>query len=617
VSTRAPIDLERVAESLADSATLDWPALERAHPKLAGTLARLRALERLAMAHRSAGEALGPATEAVGKLAASRPATEPTARPTETAFRWGSLIVHERLGEGTFGEVYRAHDPALGRDVALKLRRVSEGVPAHWARRPTRAWLAEARRLARLSHPNVLAVLGVGEHNGRAGLWTELVRGETLEARLVREGPLSPREVALVGVDLCRALAAVHAERLVHGDVKTANVMCERGSAAKRPGRIVLMDFGAGQEGPPGSPATWTPLVSAPELLQGGQVSVATDQYALGVLLYRLLTARWPFEAENVAELVEATARTSPPLRELRPDLPPVLHDAVLRSLARSPDARHANLSAFERALAASVDAVEPRLASGRRVPFLLAVAVLGAVLLVSLWLSVLELRAPRAQLAGAVGSAPAPAPAGQLEVSATLIRRTAGGSEPLVDGGVVRAGDRLALELRAPEPVWIYVLDEDAAGGAYALFPLDDLEQRNPLVAGVNHRLPGALRGRDLAWQVGERGGTETFLVVASRSARPEIDAVERGLTAAAQASPAARGPRSSPGGGPSDRAGASRVERGVEGLVEETQAPAGPHAGPGPVTRLAERLASMHDPNLWLWRITARHGPPEPGRP
>src|SRR5262249_56837671 len=109
----------------------------------------------------------------------------------------------------------------------------------------------------------------------------------------------------------------------------------ERGRGAKEPGRIVLRDLGAGREGPPGSPATWTPLVSAPELLQGGRASAATDQYALGVLLYRLLTARWPFEAENVAELAETTARTSPPLRELRPDLPPPLHDAVLRSLAR------------------------------------------------------------------------------------------------------------------------------------------------------------------------------------------------------------------------------------------------------------------------------------------
>ena len=178
----------------------------------------------------------------------------------------------------------------------------------------------------------------------------------------------------------------------------------------------------------------------------------------------------------------------------------------------RLPAARHANLSAFECALAASVDAAGPRLATGGRVPFLGAVSVLGSVLLVSWGRSLLELRAPRAQSAGTVVAAPAPAPAVPLEVSATLIRRTSGDSEPLADGDVVRAGDRLALELRAPEPVWVYVLDEDAAG----------------------EREPTAAR-----------------------------------------------------------------------------------HAGPGPVTRLAEQLASGHDPNLWLRRFTARHGPPESARP
>src|SRR5262249_47800737 len=161
VSTRAPSDLEGVAESLADSTTLDWSALERAHPELAGTLARLRVLEQLAMAHRAAEQtataqgAEAAETAGAGTVAARPAAGKPPRRSTQSAFRWGPLIVHERLGGGAFGEVYRAHDPALGRDVALKLRRAGVDAPAQGAGRATRAWLDEARRLARVSHPNV------------------------------------------------------------------------------------------------------------------------------------------------------------------------------------------------------------------------------------------------------------------------------------------------------------------------------------------------------------------------------------------------------------------------------------------------------------------------------
>ncbi len=573
---QSPSDLERVAESLADSAALDWAALERAHPELGDTLTRLRALERLAAAHR---EAL--------LVAGGEPAPEPThAAATSATFTWGPLEVRERLGEGTFGEVYRAHDPSLRRDVALKLRRIEAAGPA-------RAWLDEARRLARVSHPNVLAVLGVAEHDGRAGLWTELVHGETLEARLAREGPLPAREVALVGVELCRALAAVHAERLVHGDVKPANVMCERGAGARRPGRIVLMDFGAGQDGPPASPSMWTPLVSAPEVLRGGEASPSSDQYALGVLLYRLLTARYPFEAESLAGLIERTAKAAPPpLRELRPDVPSELHDAVLRSLAHEPAARHANLSAFERSLAASVGLV----AGSSRWPLVAAGAVvlLGTVAL--LWparLSPPTVSVPTSAARPAAGLEAAR----PLEVDATLVRRTASGSEPLLDGGIVRAGDRLSLELRTTEPVWVYVLNEDATGSAYALFPREGLELDNPLAASVEHRLPGKLRGREFAWQVGEGGDRETFLVVAARGERPDIDALVREL----QVTPGARSiPAGAPAGGP--------PLRGVDGLAEEPPA----RDTNGPVARLARELERARDPDVWMRRVRAVHDPP-----
>src|SRR6185436_4474651 len=130
-------------------------------------------------------------------------------------FRWGPLQVLEQIGEGSFGEVYRVRDPSLDREVALKLWRESAS-PAMVER-----LLLEGRRLARVRHPNVLVVYGADRFDDRSGMWTDLIRGQTLEEILDRQGPFGARETAGIGVELCRALAAVHRAGLIHRDVKT------------------------------------------------------------------------------------------------------------------------------------------------------------------------------------------------------------------------------------------------------------------------------------------------------------------------------------------------------------------------------------------------------------
>jgi TolB-like protein len=260
--------------------------------------------------------------------------------------RWGSLVVRERVGAGVFGEVYRAYDEQLQREVALKLLRVGSRSSDRLAAKV----LNEGRLLARLRHPNVVLVHGVEARGDRVGLWMEFVRGCTLEQLLDRQGLFGAREAALIGQDLCRALAAVHAAGLVHRDVKAQNVMREEG------GRVVLMDFGTGvpvreDESGRGAPAAGTPLYLAPELLEGGEATASSDLYSLGVLLYHLVTGGYPVVAASLGELKEAHQRGRRRLHDARPDLPDAFIQAIDRALAPNPAERHASAGAMQEAL--------------------------------------------------------------------------------------------------------------------------------------------------------------------------------------------------------------------------------------------------------------------------
>jgi serine/threonine protein kinase len=271
--------LDQVAGEVADRTPVNWQGEAERSPQLTPALARLREIAAL--------------QDAIAQVR--------DAAPEEALFAWGPLHVMEKIGEGSFAEVYRAWDPTLQREVALKLRRADLEGTQFGARR----WIEEARRLARVRHPHVLAILGADEHDGRAGLWTELVAGITLEDWIAAQGPLGPREAAGVGMDLCHALAAVHATGLVHGDITTRNVMREgRAGAADRSGRIVLMDFGSARDARSGDLVAFgTPVFMAPEVLSGDEPDARSDQYSLGVVLYRLLTGSYPVEPGPTDEM--------------------------------------------------------------------------------------------------------------------------------------------------------------------------------------------------------------------------------------------------------------------------------------------------------------------------
>jgi serine/threonine-protein kinase len=292
-------------------------------------------------------------------------APETEAARFELPITWGHLEVIELLASGAFGDLYRARDPQLDRDVALKLLHPRSPGDAASLR-----LLSEARTLARVAHPNVVIIHGADVREGRAGLWMELIDGQTLESSMGERGRFGPGETISIGRDLCRALAAVHAAGLVHGDVKVQNVMREAG------GRIVLMDFGAGRAQGTDPPPAGTPLYLAPEVLAGAPATPQSDIYGLGVLLFHLLTENYPCRAQDIESLRRAHAdgRRSH-LRDLRPDLPDGLVDCVERALGADPAVRFPTAGAMERALVKAQEHAR----SGWKVGIGVALAVVAA----------------------------------------------------------------------------------------------------------------------------------------------------------------------------------------------------------------------------------------------
>jgi serine/threonine protein kinase/tetratricopeptide (TPR) repeat protein len=261
---------------------------------------------------------------------------------------WGPFRLLARVGLGGFGEVYRAWDPNLQREVALKLLLpgVVDGDEQY------NVMLREARAMASVQHPNILHVYGIDRHDGRVGFWTDFVRGKTLAALVASQGPLGCREAALAGIDISRALCAVHRAGLLHRDIKAENVMREDG------GRILLMDFGlsVGHRSL-GKPTAGTPNYMAPELFEGGVATVCTDIYAMGVLLYFLVIGDYPTRITglSVGEAKAALAKRKP-LMDLRPDLPEPFLRAVRVAMELDPARRFSSAGELAESLAASLN---------------------------------------------------------------------------------------------------------------------------------------------------------------------------------------------------------------------------------------------------------------------
>ena len=268
----------------------------------------------------------------------STPPSPTQPAPPAPVDSWGHLRLLELIGRGSFGDVYRAWDPKLDREVALKLL---------WAGGQTdlgsSSIIDEGRLLARVRHANVVTIHGADQIAGRIGLWMEFVRGKSLD-ELLRDGEaFSGQAVAEIGIALCGALSAVHGAGLLHRDIKAQNVI------RADDGRTVLMDFGTGREaGRSGSDLAGTPLYMAPEVLGGQPASEQSDIYSLGVLLYHVLTNAYPVNGRTIDEVRKAhdgSVRAS--LRDARPDLPARLARIIERAIDPVRARRYASAEAL------------------------------------------------------------------------------------------------------------------------------------------------------------------------------------------------------------------------------------------------------------------------------
>jgi Tol biopolymer transport system component len=272
--------------------------------------------------------------------------------------RIGRFEIRAALGSGGMGDVYRARDPQLGRDVAIKV--LPPAFVQDQERR--RRFEAEARAAAGLNHPNVVCVYDAGVHDGRGFIVTELLEGETLRAH-VRGRPLPPRKVIGIAKQVADGLAAGHEAGIVHRDVKPENLFVTKSGAVK------ILDFGIATTidggARDGSTVTIAPDAGvlgttgymSPEQARGLRVDHRSDLFSLGVVMYEMLSGVAPFRRATSADTLAAILHEEPPAFAADlPAAPPALERIVRRCLEKEPEQRYQNA----RDLKFGLDVLEP-----------------------------------------------------------------------------------------------------------------------------------------------------------------------------------------------------------------------------------------------------------------
>jgi predicted Ser/Thr protein kinase len=273
----------------------------------------------------------------------------------------GNYQIVEELGRGGMAVVYRAYQPSLNRYVALKV------LPPQLAFDPqfVERFVREARAAAGLRHPNIVVVHDVGEQEGLYYIVMEYLEGRTLKEVIEQEGRLPPARVAHILEQVANALDYAHERGFIHRDVKPANIFVGEHD------QVTLTDFGIAKAASEAEQLTrtgmlvGTPEYMSPEQAEGGVVDYRTDLYALGIVLYQMLTGRVPFKGKTPHSTLYAVVnQPPPPPRQINPALPPAVEAVVLRALAKQPDQRFQRGAEMAGALQAALASRSPLVAA-------------------------------------------------------------------------------------------------------------------------------------------------------------------------------------------------------------------------------------------------------------
>jgi len=297
----------------------------------------------------------------------------------------GNFEILELIGRGGMGEVYRARDSRLKREVAIKV------LPAALARDPDRIarFEREARAASALNHPNIVHVYDIGHDNDVHWIATELVAGESLAASIER-GPVAPRKAIEIAAQLADGLAAAHAAGIVHRDLKPANLMLTRD------GRLKILDFGLAKQRHTAADSTTLDLTDegtvmgtagymSPEQVRGEEVDQHSDLFSFGVILYEMLSGKRAFVGASSVEVMHAVLKEKPP--EM-PEVEPALDRIVRRCLEKDPYRRFQSAADLRFALKTS-QPDQPQTEAKRHAWSKWMIAPVAATLLIAiLWLT-------------------------------------------------------------------------------------------------------------------------------------------------------------------------------------------------------------------------------------